>query len=129
LKENWCRRPRDPSPCQSSALVQRRQFVHPGGRHERIDGPDAPVVAAVLVWTSLQAWDDATVVVLKGQNVVEVRGGIPPGAPSTRSQFYNLKQEGADKNPALVAAFGGRVRSCRCRRGRNRPYHRRVCAD
>ncbi|MEO7386160.1 MAG: ChuX/HutX family heme-like substrate-binding protein [Gammaproteobacteria bacterium] len=47
------------------------------------------------VWTSLQAWDDATVVLVKGANVMEVRGRIPPGAPSTRSQFFNLKQEGA----------------------------------
>ena len=43
----------------------------------------------------LQAWDDATLVLLKGQNVVEVRVRIPPGAQSTKSQFYNLKQEGA----------------------------------
>jgi putative heme iron utilization protein len=67
--------------------VQRRQFVHPGGRQERIDGLDAPVVAAVLVWTSLQAWDDATVVLLKGQNVVEVRGRIPPGRHPRGASF------------------------------------------
>lgn len=47
------------------------------------------------VWASLQAWDDATVVLLKGGNVVEVRGRIPPGEPSTKSQFFNLKQDGA----------------------------------
>jgi putative heme iron utilization protein len=46
-------------------------------------------------WVSLQGWDDATVVLLKGANVLEVRGRIPAGAPSTKSQFYNLKQDGA----------------------------------
>ena len=47
------------------------------------------------VWASLQGWDDATVVLLKGANVVEVRGRIPSGAPSTKSKFFNLKQDGA----------------------------------
>jgi len=47
------------------------------------------------VWASLQTWNDATVVLLKGGHVVEVRGRIPPGEPSTKSQFFNLKQEGA----------------------------------
>ena len=47
------------------------------------------------VWKSLQEWDDATVVVLKGSFVLEVRGRIPGGAPSTKSQYFNLKQDGA----------------------------------
>lgn len=47
------------------------------------------------VWTSLQSWTDATVVLLKGGNVLEVRGRIPPGEPSSKSQFFNLKQDGA----------------------------------
>jgi putative heme iron utilization protein len=47
------------------------------------------------VWAALQSWDDATVVLLKGGNVVEVRGRIPPGEPSSKSQFFNLKQDGA----------------------------------
>ena len=47
------------------------------------------------VWASLRGWDDATVVLLKGGNVVEIRGRIPTGEPSTKSQFFNLKQEGA----------------------------------
>ncbi len=47
------------------------------------------------VWKSLQEWDDATVVVLKSGFVLEVRGRIPGGAPSTKSQFFNLKQDGA----------------------------------
>ncbi|MBN8279416.1 MAG: hypothetical protein J0M16_02280 [Gammaproteobacteria bacterium] len=47
------------------------------------------------VWQSLQAWPDSTSIVVKGGNVVEIRGRIPPGTPSTKSQYYNLKQEGA----------------------------------
>lgn len=46
------------------------------------------------VWTSLQGWEDATVVLLKGGNVVEVRGRIPPGEPFTKSQVFNLEQDG-----------------------------------
>jgi putative heme iron utilization protein len=61
------------------------------------------------VWKSLQEWDDATVVVLKGGFVLEVRGRIPGGAPSTKSQFFNLKQDGAGLGghlrPDLVAAI------------------------
>ena len=61
------------------------------------------------VWKSLQEWDDATVVLLKSGYVFEVRGRIPPGAPSTKSQFYNLKQDGAGLGghlrPDLVGAI------------------------
>jgi putative heme iron utilization protein len=47
------------------------------------------------VWKSLQEWDDATVVLLKSGFVFEVHGRIPGGAPSTKSQYFNLKQDGA----------------------------------
>lgn len=61
------------------------------------------------VWKSLQEWDDATVVVLKGGFVLEVRGRIPGGAPSTKGQFFNLKQDGAGLGghlrPDLVGAI------------------------
>ncbi|MEO8445129.1 MAG: ChuX/HutX family heme-like substrate-binding protein [Gammaproteobacteria bacterium] len=61
------------------------------------------------VWASLQEWDDATVVLLKAGQVFEVRGRIPGGAPSTKSQFYNLKQDGAGLSghlrPDLVGAI------------------------
>jgi putative heme iron utilization protein len=61
------------------------------------------------VWKSLQEWDDATVVVLKAGFVLEVRGRIPGGAPSTKSQFFNLKQDGAGLGghlrPDLVGAI------------------------
>jgi len=61
------------------------------------------------VWESLQAWEDATAVVVKGGNVIEVRGRIPAGEPSAKSQFFNLKQEGAGLGghlrPDLVGAI------------------------
>lgn len=47
------------------------------------------------VWSSLQEWEDATVVLLKAGHVFEVRGRLPGGEPSTKSQFFNLKQDGA----------------------------------
>ena len=61
------------------------------------------------VWKSLQEWDDATVLVLKGGQVFEVHGRIPPGAPSAKSQFYNLNEDaaglGGHLRPDLVSAI------------------------
>ncbi len=61
------------------------------------------------VWKSLQEWADATVVLLKSGYVFEVRGRIPGGTPSTKSQFYNLKQDsaglGGHLRPDLVGAI------------------------
>lgn len=66
-------------------------------------------VGFARVWASLQGWEDATVVLLKGANVVEVRGRIPAGEPSSKSQFFNLKQEGAGLGghlrPDLIGAI------------------------
>ena len=47
------------------------------------------------VWKSLQAWDEAVTLVLKGGSVFEIRGRIPAGIPSEKSQFFNLQSEGA----------------------------------
>ena len=61
------------------------------------------------VWKSLQEWADATVVVLKGGDVFEIHGRIPAGAPSAKSQFFNLEQDGAGLGghlrPDLVGAI------------------------
>ena len=54
------------------------------------------------VWESLQGWDQALTLVLKGDHVFEIHGRIPPGAPSTRSAFFNLK--------AADAGLGGHLR-------------------
>jgi len=61
------------------------------------------------VWQSLQGWDQALTLVLKGGNVFEIHGRIPPGEPSTRSQFFNLKNDGdglaGHLRPDLVGAI------------------------
>jgi putative heme iron utilization protein len=61
------------------------------------------------IWQSLQAWDQALTLVLKGGNVFEIHGRIPPGEPSTRSQFFNLKNDGAGLGghlrPDLIGAI------------------------
>ncbi|MCL4792721.1 MAG: hypothetical protein KJ040_11795 [Gammaproteobacteria bacterium] len=54
------------------------------------------------VWESLQGWDEALTLVLKGANVFEIHGRVPPGEPSTRSAFFNLK--------AADAGLGGHLR-------------------
>lgn len=54
------------------------------------------------VWASLQGWDQALTLVLKGANVFEIHGRVPPGAPSTRSAFFNLQ--------AGDAGLGGHLR-------------------
>jgi putative heme iron utilization protein len=46
------------------------------------------------IWKSLQTWESATFVVMKGGNVFETRGRVFPGEPSTRSKYFNLHGEG-----------------------------------
>jgi putative heme iron utilization protein len=61
------------------------------------------------VWESLQGWDQALTLVLKGDNVFEIHGRVPPGAPSTRSAFFNLKADsaglGGHLRPDLLGAI------------------------
>lgn len=54
------------------------------------------------VWESLQSWDQALTLVLKGASVFEIHGRIPPGIPSTKSPFFNLQ--------AAEAGLGGHLR-------------------
>ena len=54
------------------------------------------------VWASLQAGDHALTLVLKGDNVFEIHGRIPPATPSSKSAFFNLK--------AGEAGLGGHLR-------------------
>ena len=55
------------------------------------------------------SWGSATVVILKGGHVFEVHGPVPAGAPSTKSQFFNLKAEavglGGHVRPDLIGAI------------------------
>jgi putative heme iron utilization protein len=61
------------------------------------------------VWESLQGWDQALTLVLKGDHVFEIHGRVPPGAPSTRSAFFNLKAAdtglGGHLRPDLLGAI------------------------
>lgn len=61
------------------------------------------------IWRSLQTWDQALTLVLKGGNVFEIHGPIPPGEPSTRSQYFNLKNDGGGLGghlrPDLIGAI------------------------
>lgn len=47
------------------------------------------------VWKSLETWDQAVFVVMKGGNVFESYGKVFAGEPSKRSKFFNLHGEGA----------------------------------
>jgi putative heme iron utilization protein len=44
------------------------------------------------VWRSLQSWPSAVTVISKADQVFEVHGRIPPGAPSKISRYFNLEQ-------------------------------------
>jgi putative heme iron utilization protein len=46
------------------------------------------------VWASLEGWGSVTVAIIKGGQVFEVHGPVPAGAPSTKSQSFNLQPEG-----------------------------------
>jgi len=60
------------------------------------------------VWDSMQAWDAAVFIVMKGGNVFETRGKILAGEKSQRSNYFNL-DEGAGMSghlrPDLVSSI------------------------
>lgn len=68
-----------------------------------------PGSAFVEVWKSLQDWDRALTLVLKGGHVFEIFGRVQPGAPSKTSQYYNLEYPaaglGGHLRPDLIAAI------------------------
>ena len=55
----------------------------------------ASVAGFQRVWKSLQTWDEAVTLVLKGGSVFEINGRIPAGIPSDKSQYFNLQSESA----------------------------------
>ncbi len=63
------------------------------------------------VWGSLNAWGESMILITKGGNVFEVTSKIPPGEPSKRSKFFNLKASGAGLGghlrPDLITAIYG----------------------
>ena len=46
------------------------------------------------VWKSLERWDNAVALVMRGPDVIEIEGPVGIGAPSTRSKFFNLERRG-----------------------------------
>ena len=63
------------------------------------------------VWASLNAWGESMILITKGGNVFEVTSKVPPGEPSKRSKFFNLKGSGAGLSghlrPDLITAIYG----------------------
>lgn len=47
------------------------------------------------IWKSLETWEQAVFVVMKGGHVFETYGKVFAGEPSKRSNFFNLHGEGA----------------------------------
>ena len=43
------------------------------------------------VWAALSGVSEALFLITKGNNVFEVMSGVSPGAPSTRSQYFNIE--------------------------------------
>ena len=50
----------------------------------------------VDVWKSLMAWETPVVIIIKSGSVMEVRGPIREGIPSTRSNYFNVDEEDGD---------------------------------
>lgn len=60
------------------------------------------------IWDALTRLEHAMVLVLKAGHVFEIHGPIPPGTPSTRSQYFNVEfefDEGAEEE-----GFSGHLR-------------------
>lgn len=45
------------------------------------------------VWSALAGLEQANFLIMKGQNVFEILSGVSAGAPSKRSEFFNLAYE------------------------------------
>jgi heme iron utilization protein len=53
----------------------------------------APGEAFEAVWEAMQEWDEASFIIMKGQNVFEVLSSVGTGSPSKRSSYYNIAYE------------------------------------
>ncbi len=53
----------------------------------------APGSAFAEVWAALSEISQATFLITKGSSVFEVMSGVSPGAPSTRSRYFNIEYE------------------------------------
>jgi len=53
----------------------------------------APPSAFAEIWAAMGSWEQANFLIMQGQNVFEIMSGVASGAPSTRSDYFNLKYE------------------------------------
>lgn len=53
----------------------------------------APREAFQKVWDAMGAWRQANFLIVKGDNVFEILSGVSAGAPSTRSDYFNIKYD------------------------------------
>ena len=51
----------------------------------------APGEAFAEVWALMSRWEQANFLIMKGANVFEILSPVAPGAPSTRSDYYNIE--------------------------------------
>jgi putative heme iron utilization protein len=51
----------------------------------------APADAFAEVWAAMAGFGQANFLIMVGANVFEILSGVAPGAPSTRSQYFNLE--------------------------------------
>lgn len=49
--------------------------------------------AFVDVWAAMSEWEEANFLIMQGPNVFEIMSGVSAGAPSTRSQYFNIKYD------------------------------------
>ena len=62
------------------------------------------------VWTRLTELDSALILVLKEGHVFEMRGPIPPGTPSTRSNYFNVEFPEEEAGAGDPDGFSGHLR-------------------
>lgn len=90
---------------QVRAFYEESAGVLPFTAARRLGLPEAKVVAALPaeqavsapgsafeeVWAALSEVSEASFLITKGGTVFEVLSGVSPGAPSTRSQYFNIE--------------------------------------
>jgi len=53
----------------------------------------APGESFEAVWEAMQEWEEASFIIMKGQNVFEILSSVGTGSPSKRSSYYNIAYE------------------------------------
>lgn len=53
----------------------------------------APGSAFADIWAAMNAWQDVTFLIMKGENVFEIKSAVGEGKPSERSNYFNIEYE------------------------------------